>query len=113
MLGYPHPCWRQDLTYPLLARRINCGVFDNPRAGIGDGIAAGARNTSALPRALRLQFSLGVQGRAELHADAEQCAKHPANRTDLVVAVLAQIRARAVALSADGACTRHRVALRP
>ena len=93
MPGHPHPCWRQDLTYPLLAWGINRGVFDNPRAGNGDGIAAGARNTSALPRALRLQCALGVPGRAELHADAELCAEHPANRTDLVVAVLEQIRA--------------------
>ncbi|MGZ5372678.1 MAG: DUF2785 domain-containing protein [Aeromicrobium sp.] len=52
-----------------------------------------ARNTSALLRALHLQLALGVQGRADLQADADLFAEQPAHRTDLLLAVLEQIRA--------------------
>lgn len=52
-----------------------------------------ARNTSALLRALHVQLALGVQGRADLRADAELFAERPAHRTDLLLAVLEQIRA--------------------
>jgi len=55
--------------------------------------SAAARNTSALLRALHLQLALGVQGRADLRADAELFAGQPAHRTDLLLAVLEQIRA--------------------
>ena len=55
--------------------------------------SAAARNTSALLRALHLQLALGVQGRADLRADAELFAEQPAHRTDLLLAVLDQIRA--------------------
>lgn len=51
------------------------------------------RNTSSLLRALHLQLALGVQGRADLRADAELFAEQPAHRADLILAVLDQIRA--------------------
>ena len=52
-----------------------------------------AGNTSAFLRALHLQLALGVQGRADLRADAELFAEQPAHRADLLLAVLDQIRA--------------------
>ncbi len=51
------------------------------------------RNTSSFLRALHLQLALGVQGRADLRADAELFAEQPAHRADLLLAVLDQIRA--------------------
>lgn len=51
------------------------------------------RNTSSFLRALHLQLALGVQGRTDLHADAELFAEQPAHRADLLLAVLDQIRA--------------------
>lgn len=53
----------------------------------------GVRNTSSFLRALHLQLALGVQGRADLRADAELFAEEPAHRADLILAVLDQIRA--------------------
>ncbi|MFT4188029.1 MAG: DUF2785 domain-containing protein [Aeromicrobium sp.] len=52
-----------------------------------------ARNTSAFLRALHLQLALGVQGRSDLNSDAELFAQQPADRADLILAVLDQIRA--------------------
>ncbi len=51
-----------------------------------------ARNTSAFLRALHLQLALGVQGRSDLRGDADLFAEQPAGRTDLLLAVLDQIR---------------------
>lgn len=51
-----------------------------------------ARNTSAVLRALHLQLALGVQGRADLHADDAPSTDAPAHRADLLLAVLEQIR---------------------
>lgn len=52
-----------------------------------------ARNTSAFLRALHLQLALGVQGRSDLRGDADLFAEQPADRADLLLAVLDQIRA--------------------
>lgn len=86
---------------------LDPGIVEPWLARLGDGIrpprtrghlaaewpSPSVRNTSSFLRALHLQLALGVQGRTDLHADAELFAEQPAHRADLLLAVLDQIRA--------------------
>ncbi|MCW2748857.1 MAG: hypothetical protein JWP10_1999 [Nocardioidaceae bacterium] len=83
-----------DLVEPWLAR-LGSGIqLPRTRGHASDEWPSpAARNTSALLRALHLQLALGVQGRTDLRTDAELFAEQPAARSDLLLAVLDQIRA--------------------
>jgi hypothetical protein len=63
------------------------------RGHLSEWPSPSAANTSRLLRALHLQLALGVQGRPDLQADADLFAEQPANRADLILVVLDQIRA--------------------
>lgn len=41
MLGHPDPRMREDVAFPLLARWIHQGIYDELLAGLGDGLTAG------------------------------------------------------------------------
>jgi len=52
-----------------------------------------AANTAGFLRALHVQFALGVRGRDDISTDEELFATPPAQRADLMLAVLEQLRA--------------------
>ena len=83
-----------SIVEPWLAR-LGAGIMPPRTRGHieAEWPSPSVRNTSSFLRALHLQLALGVQGRADLRADAELFAEQPAHRADLLLAVLDQIRA--------------------
>jgi hypothetical protein len=82
-----------SLVEPWL-KRLGEGIKPpRTRGPLSEWPSAAAANTSRMLRALHLQLALGVQGRPGLHRDEQLFAAQPANRADLILVVLDQIRA--------------------
>lgn len=82
-----------SLVEPWL-KRLGEGIKPpRTRGPLSEWPSAEAANTSRLLRALHLQLALGVQGRPGLHRDEQLFAAQPADRADLILVVLDQIRA--------------------
>jgi len=82
-----------SLVEPWL-KRLGEGIKPpRTRGPLSEWPSAEAANTSRLLRSLHLQLALGVQGRPGLHRDEQLFAAQPANRADLILVVLDQIRA--------------------
>ena len=75
--------------------RLGTGIRRNPPRGQGgtEWPTAVAANTGAFLRALHVQLALGVRGRDDLSSDQQLFADAPAQRADLMLAVLDQLRA--------------------
>ncbi len=82
-----------SLVEPWL-KRLGEGIKPpRTRGPLSEWPSAEAANTSRMLRALHLQLALGVQGRPGLLRDEELFAEQPANRADLILVVLDQVRA--------------------
>lgn len=84
-----------NVLEPWIAR-LGAGVRPERRRGDSspsEWPTIEAHNTSMFLRALYVQLALGVQGMAELRDDAELFHDPPAQRADLLLAILDQVRA--------------------
>ena len=74
--------------------RLGTGIRRNPPRGEpgAEWPTAMAANTGAFLRALHVQLALGVRGRDDISADQQLFAEAPAQRADLMLAVLDQLR---------------------